>query len=237
MFRCRDDNRSLNPARPLSPERKRQSARWLFRSAFVAAVVTFAGCNLWITLRAQGRIFSRLDDVPSNHFGVVLGTSARAAGGGDNPFFAGRMRAAAELFRSGKVRHLVLSGDDRRAGNDEPRDMRAALARLGVPENATTLDPGGFSTLDSMARAKELFRIQRMTIITDDFHAERAILLARHFGIDACAYTSAPVPFPRSKKTRTREIGARLAALLDLYVLGTKPNLAGDPVDPPLLPR
>ncbi len=193
----------------------------------------FAGSNLWIALRAQSRIFTKAEQVPANAVGLVLGTSARGRGGDDNPFFAGRIEAAAELYRAGKVRHLVLSGDDRRRGNDEPRDMRAALADLGVPQTATTLDPGGFRTLDSMARARALFGVTRMTIITDDFHAERAILLARHFGIDACVFTSRPVPFWRSKKTRTREIAARFAALLDLYVLRTKPHLAGDRVDLP----
>ena len=216
---------------------KRHGARASLRRAFVLAVVTFAGCNLWIALRAQGRVFTTIGEVPVNDLGLVLGTSARGREGGENPFFAGRMAAAAELYRAGKVRHLVLSGDDRREGNDEPRDMRAAVGRLGVPEEATTLDAGGFRTIDSMARAKQLFGLTRITIITDDFHAERAILLARHFGIDACAYTSAPVPFPRSKKTRTREIGARLAALLDLYLLRTKPNLAGAGVALPLLPQ
>ena len=191
----------------------------------------FAGCNLWIAIRAHGRIFTEVEQVPASEIGLVLGTSARAADGSENPFFAGRMAAAAELYRAGKVRHLVVSGDDRREGNDEPRDMRAALAKLGVPENATTLDAGGFRTLDSMARAKELFSLTRAIIVTDDFHAERAILLARHFGIDAYAYTSTPLPFHRSKKTRRREIGARFAALLDLYVLDTEANLVGPHVD------
>lgn len=208
--------------------------RWLFRQLFLAAVFTFAAANLWIAIRAQGRVFSKLEDLPPNDVGLVLGTSARGPGGWENPFFANRIAAAAELYRTGKVKHLVLSGDNRRAGNDEPTDMRNALAKHGVPEGATTLDYAGFRTLDSFARAKEVFGVTKLTIITDDFHVARALLLARHYGIDAIAYPSKPVPFKWSKKTRLREIGARCKSLLDLYVLGTKPRFLGPRVALPL---
>ena len=221
------------PAAAWGEQRPRRNLQF-FRHLLLLALCGFTGGNLWIAIRAHGRIFSDVKQVPANATGLVLGTSARTRGGGENPFFVGRRLAAAELYRAGKVRHLVLSGDDRRQGNDEPRDMRAALAVLGVPEEATTPDPGGFRTLDSMARARELFGVSRLTIITDDFHAERAILQARHFGIDAVAYTSRPVPFWRSKKTRAREIGARFAALLDLYGRRTAPHVAGQRVDLPL---
>ena len=222
------DDAAGSKAPPFAPaDAKRRGARVFLHAGFLLAVMSFAGGNLWIAYRAHGRVFTSTDTVPFTAVALVLGTSARGRDGGENPFFAGRMAAAAELYGAGKVRHLILSGDDRREGNDEPREMQAAVGRLGVPAEATTLDAGGFRTVDSVARAKQLFGVTRLTIVTDDFHAERAILLARHFGVDACAYTSRPVSFPRSKKTRTREIAARLAALLDLYVLRTEPNLAG----------
>lgn len=190
--------------------------------------------NVWIELRAWGRVHSHLEDLPPNDVGLVLGTSARTRGGWQNPFFANRIAAAAKLYHAGKVKHLLLSGDNRFVGNDEPTDMRAALAKLGVPETATTLDYAGFRTLDSLARAKGVFGVTKLTIITDDFHVERALLLARHYGIDADAFPSKPVPFKWSKKTRLREVGARCKALLDLYVLRTKPHFLGPPVQLPL---
>lgn len=202
-----------------TPSRLAQLVRW---SVIVGAAFIVAG-NLWIEVRSRGRIFSRLADVQPTETALVLGTSNRLRGGHANPFFVGRINAAAELYRAGKVRRLLLSGDNRVAGYDEPSNMRQALLAKGVPEAATELDYAGFRTLDSMARAKNVFRVTRVTIVTDDFHAARSILLARHFGLDAQAYTSS-VRWRWSKKTRLREIGARAKALLDLYLLRTQPH-------------
>ena len=219
------------------PSAVQPRCRWwwrLFRLSLIFGTLAFISGNLWIAIRAHGRVFTALEDLPSNDIGLVLGTSARGPAGWENPFFANRIAAAAELYRAGKVKHLILSGDNRRAGNDEPTDMRNALAKHGVPASATTLDYAGFRTLDSFARAQEVFGVRKLTIITDDFHVERALLLARHYGIDAAAFPSQPVPFRWSKKTRLREIAARGKALLDLYVLGTKPQSRGPRITLPV---
>lgn len=204
----------------------RPAARWLrvVRNFAISGIVTAVAANLWIALRAHGRIFTQLEDVAATEVGIMLGTASRLRSGGENPFFAGRMTAAAELYRTGKVRRLLLSGAKHSAEYNEPATMRKALLRQGVPEAAMTLDEAGFRTLDSLARAKQVFGIGRATIVTDDFHAPRSVLLARHFGINAQVYCSRPVPWSASKQTRTREIGARARALLDLYVLGTSPQ-------------
>jgi SanA protein len=208
--------------------------RRALRFLFLAGTAAVVGGNLWIVARSYGRVFARLADVPANNVALVLGTSARLQGGGENPFFAGRMAAAAELYRAGKVRHFILSGDNRAARYDEPSSMRDALVKLGVPAEAMTLDYAGFRTLDSFARAKAVFGVDRLTIVTDDFHAPRSVLLARHFGIDACAYHSTPVAMRWSTKTRVREIAARGRALLDLYVLRTKPHFVGPRIQLPV---
>lgn len=213
---------------------KRGTLRRVLRVLAFVAAFAFIGGNLWIAFRARGRVFTYVQELPGNDVGLVLGTSARGPGGWANPFFANRIAAAAELYHAGKVKHLLLSGDNRRAGNDEPTDMRNALAKRGVPESATTLDYAGFRTLDSFARARDVFGVTKLTIITDDFHVERALLLARHYGIDASAFPSKPVPFEWSKKTRLREVAARCKALLDLYVLRTKPHFLGPRVTLPM---
>jgi SanA protein len=206
--------------------------RWLRRLAFAGAFALVLG-NLWIEFRARGRVFTNIEDVPSRAVGLVLGTSRQLAGGYENPFFAGRITAAAELYRAGKVKHLILSGDNSSVRNDEPADMRRALAEQGVPESATTLDDAGFRTLDSSARTQKVFGVDQLTIVSDDFHAARSVLLARHFGIDANFFCSKPVPLKWSIKTRVREIGARCKALLDLYVLHTRPHFLGERISLP----
>ena len=218
---------------PLHGERRAPgtSKLWLRRLAILSAAAVVLG-NVWVEARAWGRVHAALDNVPPADVALVLGTSYKLRGGAPNPFFAGRIAAAASLYRAGKVRHLLLSGN-RTGAHDEPTAMREALAAQGVPESATTLDYAGFRTLDSFARAKQIFDIPRLTIVTDDFHAARAVLLARHFGIDAQAYCSESMSLRSSMKTRLREIAARGKALLDLYVLRTQPRFLGPPASLP----
>ena len=202
---------------------------------FALAVTFVITANLWVIHQARGAIISRVDALPSNDVALVLGSS-RYVGKWLNPFFEGRMDAAAQLYHEGKVRHLLLSGDNSRKGYDEPTWMHDALVARGVPDSAITLDYAGFRTLDSMARAKAVFGLQRFTIVTDDFHQARAIFLARAHGLDVVGFQSGPVPLKWSVRTRTRELVSRVAACLDVYVLHTKPHFYGPPVEIHLTP-
>jgi SanA protein len=186
--------------------------------------------NVWMVRDTRASVFSASADFGDRRVGLVLGTSPLAADGfSPNPFFAGRVERAAELYIAGKVRHLLLSGDHREGGYNEPLAMREALLTKGVPEDAMTLDFAGFRTLDSLARTKRIFGLKRCTIITDDFHVPRALFLARAHGIDALACASRPVPWARSKKTRIREWIARVLAVMDVAVLRRGPKFDGDP--------
>jgi len=199
---------------------------------FTAAVAAAVLVPVWLVRQAAaGRIFDDAAGVPVNDVALVLGTSKRTARGHyDNPHFTHRMDAAAALYRRGRVRGLLLSGDNGSRGYDEPADMKNALLALGVPAAAITLDDAGFRTLDSVVRAKEVFGQKRLTIITDRFHSYRAVFLARHYGIDAVAFPSREVAIRYSAKSRAREILADVKACIDLYVLHTQPKFLGDPV-------
>lgn len=186
--------------------------------------------NWWIIRTTRAHLASERARLPLNDVAVVLGTSPKLAGGWSNPFFEGRMETAAELYRAGKVRHLLVSGDNSRKTYDEPTAMREALIARGVPTEAITLDYAGFRTLDSMVRAKAVFGLQRFTIITDDFHQPRSIFLARALGLEVVGFPSRQVPYRWSKKTRSREIVSRVKACLDVYVLHTQPKFYGPPV-------
>ena len=206
----------------------------MFRLALLLGVACVAAVVLpvWLIHRASGqRIYDGLANVPVNDVGLVLGTSrSTRLGHGVNPHFSHRMEAAAALFHAGKVRHLLLSGDNGSRGYDEPADMKRALLALGVPAGAMTLDDAGFRTLDSVVRAKEIFGQKQLTIVTDGFHSFRAVFLARHFGIDAVGFPSREVEMRSSAKSRLRELLADAKACLDVYVLHTRPKFLGDPI-------
>ena len=208
---------------------------WLLVPVFggvAACAVVIVGAAEVIHRAAANRIIDYPARLPVNEVGLVLGTSRESGGPGrPNPHFYNRIEAAALLYREGRVQHLLLSGDNGSRGYDEPADMKAALLARGIPEDAVTLDDAGFRTLDSVVRAKEVFGQQKLTIITDRFHAYRAVFLARHCGLDAVAFPSAEVEMRWSMKARTRECFADVKACLDLYVLHTQPRFLGPRIE------
>jgi SanA protein len=124
-----------------------------------------------------------------------------------------------------------LSGDNHLREYNEPAAMKSALMAEGVPESAMTLDYAGLRTLDSVVRAREVFGQSKLTIITDEFHAYRAVFLSKKHGIDAVAYCSEDIPFESSTKARMREYGARIKAMIDLYVLDAQPKFLGEKIE------
>lgn len=196
--------------------------------AVVLGALALLACNVWVTGSTATRVFTDVERVPYNEIGLVLGTSKRVAAGQENMHFKHRMEAAAELFKAGKVDHLLVSGDNSEKYYNEPNDMRNALLKLGIPHSAITLDYAGFRTLDSMARAQEVFQLEEMTVVSDGFHVGRAVFIARRFGIDAVAFAAVPVEVDKSFRSRSRELLARVKAILDLFLLDTKPKVLGD---------
>jgi SanA protein len=187
----------------------------------------FASCVYLIEQAGKGRVFDRLDSIPPREFGLVLGTSEHRPGGGPNPYFDYRIRAAAELYRLGKVRRLLVSGDNHLHGYNEPADMRRALLSEHVPASVITLDNAGLRTLDSIVRAEKVFGLRRFTIISQRDHDERALLIARHYGIDAIAYAADDVPFKDAVRAHIHEWLAQVKVVLDLFVLHTGPRHLG----------
>lgn len=113
-----------------------------FASAALVAVGALA-LNEWIVRSTRSVVFTEVSALPQNGVGLVLGTGKLLRGSGRvNPHFRNRVKAAAALYHAGKVRHLLLSGDNHVAGYDEPTDMAEALMELNVPPSAMTLDYG-----------------------------------------------------------------------------------------------
>lgn len=199
--------------------------------ATLASVLLVLVLNQWVVRSVDQRVYADLAKLPQNDICLVLGTGKYLASGNLNLHFQARMDTAARLYREGKVKHLLLSGDNHRVGYDEPTDMKESLMARGVPAEAMTLDYAGFRTLDSVVRARAIFGCEKLTIVTDDFHAHRAVFLAEHKGIKAIAFTSAKVQVNLSLRSRVREVAARVKAVADLYVLHTKPKFLGDKIE------
>ncbi|MGC4067592.1 MAG: ElyC/SanA/YdcF family protein [Polyangiaceae bacterium] len=175
----------------------------------------------------DARLVDDLTRLPHHSVGVVLGCVPRLRDGRNNLYFRYRMEAAARLFHAGKVNHLLVSGDNHRRGYDEPTAMRDALIALGVPAARIILDYAGFRTLDSVVRAKEVFGQDRIVIVSQRFHNQRALYLALASGVNAMAYNARDVVGSEGNFTGLREPLARIRAVLDVHLLRTRPRFTG----------
>lgn len=187
-------------------------------------VIAVVGINYWILSDAGPFMYDSPESVPFNAVGMVLGTSKSTRSGKPNQHFVTRMDAAADLYRAGKVKHLVLSGDNMTPYYDEPNAMKTELMQRGVPEYDITLDSAGFRTFDSVVRLKEVFGVNSCTIISERYHVYRAVFISRHYDLEAVGYAAADVPFYYGLRSRSREMLARVKAVMDLYLLDTKPG-------------
>ena len=185
------------------------------------------GALVLVRKAASGRLYTSTKDIPHRRVGLVLGCSKRLGTGGPNPFFESRLRAAQELFSAGKVDYLLVSGDNHTKGYDEVTDMREGLVKAGIPAERVYADCAGFRTLDSMARAHDVFGLNEVTVVSQEFHNQRAIFLAGHEGIDAIGYNAQDEDLGDVSGTHLREKFARVKAVLDVYVLRTRPHFLG----------
>jgi SanA protein len=197
----------------------------------VATVITVTGLiviNISIARQALPYLYNDIQKVPPKKAALVLGTSKYMIGGGKNYFYSYRIRAAAELFRTGKVKAIVVSGDNSTKYYNETSKMKKDLIRAGVPGKYITLDPLGVRTLDSVVRAEAIFDLKDYIIVSQKFHLERALFLAKAKGQKVIGFIAKDIPGTTAAyRMKAREYLARVKAFLDVYILYTTPKFDG----------
>ena len=184
----------------------------------VILAIIVALCNISVDRNAEGRTFSNINDVPTMQTALLLGTNPKTRDGKrPSSFYLARINATAELYKHGKFRQLIISGD-RREGYDEPQTMRHDLIERGVPDSIIMMDGQGYRTLLSLRNSKQYFGIHDMIIISQKWHNERSIFLADKMNIKAVGYNADDVRHPRAIWTHIRELLARVKLFIDLYV-------------------
>jgi SanA protein len=217
----------LKAAFRILPSLSRKNIFYFLLSTLLFAAVLISFANFLIVYRTSEKLFSDIEKVPVNDVGLLLGTSKFNRNGQANQFFANRIQAAADLYFAGKIKHIIVSGDNREHNYNEPRDMRRALVKKGIPESAITLDFAGFRTLDSVVRAKKVFARNKVTVISQRFHNQRAVFIGLYNKMEAVGFNAADPPDASYYPTFTREVFARFKAVIDLYVLKQKPKFLG----------
>ncbi len=192
-------------------------------SCIMAAICIFMlmVCNQVVVSNAKGKVFSELDSITPTEYGLLLGTTPKTRiGRKSNQFFNFRIDAAEQLFKNGKIRRILISGDDNSLdGVNEVMCMRDSLVARGVSAKDIVLDGKGFRTLDAVVRAVKVYDIHGFVVISQRFHNERAIYLAEHLGLDVHSiygYNAADATSNLSILTYIREYFARVKVFLDL---------------------
>jgi SanA protein len=203
----------------------------LFTCILLAAVVTWV--NITITKTGNLYCYNSIDSIPHNHCGLVLGTSKYLWNGKRNIYYTNRIKAAVELYNHNKIDFIIVSGDNRNRNYNEPITMYNDLIQSGIPYKKIILDYAGFRTLDSVVRGKEIFGQNKFTIISQSFHNQRAIYIARKKGIEAIAFNTEDASGEHAFKVQAREVGARMLVFFDLLT-SKQPHFLGEKVIIPI---
>lgn len=187
--------------------------------------------NNWVKNTAKNKIFNQIDLVPETKVALLLGTGKYLQNGHENLYYIYRIKACVELWNSGKIKFIIISGDNRTLDYNEPEMMMKDLIGAGIPSTKIFLDFAGLRTLDSVIRAREIFGQSSFIVVSQQFHNERAIFIAEKNGINAIGYNAKNVNAQYGFKTAIREYFARVKVVLDIYLTHKKPKYLGEKIE------
>lgn len=183
--------------------------------------------NLYVAKQGSP-IYSSLKSVPAKNAALLLGTAKYIGKGKKNYFYTYRIQAAVRLWKSGKIKAIVVSGDNSTKYYDETTAMYKDLVKAGIPVRYISKDYAGFRTFDSVVRAEAIFELKDYIIISQKFHLERALFIAKAKGQDVIGYMAKDIPGTAAAyRMKFREYLARVKAFLDVYILNTQAKFYG----------
>jgi SanA protein len=196
-----------------------------------SVIIIFILINFRISSFSKKYLYNEIKNIPVNKTGLLLGTSKYLITGNINPYFKYRINAAEKLYKNGKIKYIIASGDNRAKSYNEPVQMRKELLKRGIPKEAILLDFAGFRTLDSIIRCFKIFQQKSFTIISQKFHNERGVYIARYYDIDAIGFNAKDVIGTQGFKIKIREFFAKVIAMSDLYILKKQPKFLGEQIE------
>lgn len=181
-------------------------------------------CHFSVVWNVKEKIYSNVEDIPASEIGLLLGTPPQTRyGGKSNSFFNYRIDAAEALYKADKIEYILISGDDNSLnGLNEPQCMKDSLVARGIPSSVIFLDGKGLRTYASVVRTNRLFGVKSYTVISQQFHNERAIYLAEHLNLDIDKVQAFNAKSPTSNLsllTYLREYLARVKMFIDILFI------------------
>ncbi len=207
---------------------RRRWLRWV-GGLLLAPTAFVALSNAWVYLRGSRQLLDSLAALPRAPVAIVLGASVKADGTPSDAL-SDRLQQALELVQAGRVDKVLLSGDHGSDDYDEPNTMRRWLIERGVPPEDVFLDHAGFSTYDTMARARRVFGVESAIVVTQRFHLPRALYTAAALGIDAHGAPCDRRTYVKGAWFALRELGSRTKAYVQAGLLQPDPRALGGPI-------
>jgi len=169
------------------------------------------------------------EDVPEADAILVLGAYVRPDGTMSD-MLRDRVTVGYELYRNGKAPKLIVSGDHGRHDYDEVNTMKDYLKDQGMDGQDIFMDHAGFSTYESLYRARDIFQVRSVIIVTQDYHLRRALFIARELGLDAYGVASDRHDYGQMAFNEVREMAARNKDFWLAKVLKPEPTFLGDAI-------
>jgi vancomycin permeability regulator SanA len=159
---------------------------------------------------------------------LVLGCGVRADGSPSDMLYD-RLRRGVELYEAGAAPKLLMTGDHGRENYDEVDVMKSFAVDAGIASENVFMDHAGFSTYESMYRAKEIFQAKKVIIVTQQYHLYRAIYIAESLGLEAYGVAADYRSYYGQTKRDIREVLARVKDF-GTSILKPKPTYLGDAI-------
>jgi vancomycin permeability regulator SanA len=176
----------------------------------------------FITEAQNSRIYTEVQQVPSRPVAMIFGAGLNPDGS-PSLMLADRVEAGVALYKQGKVKQLMMTGDG--IGNNEVKAMRLYAIQKGVPASAIILDAGGMRTYDSCWRAANNFGITEAILVTQAYHLPRALYLCNSLGVDAVGLKAGLESYPHQEYYNSREFLAVIGAWVDINISKPKPEV------------
>ncbi|MFK8036680.1 MAG: vancomycin high temperature exclusion protein [Crocinitomicaceae bacterium] len=192
----------------------------------ILIILTTVIINKYVSNTTKEQLYTSIDKLPYNRVGLLLGSGKFLKSGYINLYYQYRIDATLALFKAGKIDYVLVSGENSTPTYDEPTTIKNDLIAGGIPADRIVLDYAGFRTLDSVVRSKLVFGQSSITIISQEFHNQRALFLANSNNIKAVAFNAKDVSKHYGARTQLREKLARVKMVLDL-MFGKEPKFLG----------
>lgn len=201
----------------------------IFAVLVVLAVIVVAIINLHVKAKTSDRVYV-VSTVPRDNYdaAVVLGCGVYN-NEYPSPLLRERLDAAVELFHEGVVNKLIMSGDHGQDNYNEVAVMKQYAIDEGVPSEAIFMDHAGFSTYESVFRARDIFMADSVLIVSQEYHVYRALYVAEALGLEAYAVSADKTRLSGQTARDLREILARNKDFI-FSIIKPEPTYLGEPI-------